>query len=104
MPVTTFSAENDIICARGKTFDLSHANQIFRSIIAANAERYIKMKKSRAEKSIMIRLVAYELKMKNMRFIRPSKHGWKVLSDKEINLKVCTQDKQWSSNKKSAHQ
>ena len=86
--ITTIPAENDIVCGRGKGFDLLPANQIFRSIISENAERYSGFRRSRTEKSILIRLIAHQLKMDNMRFVKRTKQGWKALPDHEVNLKV----------------
>ena len=86
--ITTIPAENDIVCGRGKGFDLLPGNQTFRRIIAENAARYSGFRKSRTEKSILIRLIAHQLKMDNMRFVRRTKQGWKTLLEHEVNLKV----------------
>ena len=86
--IANIPAENDIVCGRGKGFDLLPANQIFRNIIAENAAPYSGFRKSRTEKSILIRLIAHQLKMDNMRFVRRTKQGWKALLEHEVNLKV----------------
>lgn len=93
---TTTPAENDIVCGRGKGFDLLPANQTFRRIIAENAARYSGFRKSRTEKSILIRLIAHQLKMDNMRFVRRTKHGWKALLEHEVNLKVRSERNEWA--------
>ena len=94
IPNDTIPSENDIVCGRGKGFDLFPANQIFRSIIADNAARYHSFQKCRTEKSILIHRIAHQLKMDNMRFVKRTKNGWKALPENEVNLKVRSQPDQ----------
>ena len=90
IPIITIPTENDILCGRGKGYDGCRANQIFRSTIADNAARYSGFQKNRTQKSILIHLIAHQLKMNNMRFVKRTNHGWKTLQEKEVNLKVRT--------------
>ncbi len=80
--------DNDIVCGRGKGFENLVANQTFRRIIDENASWYASRRKNRTEKSILIRLIAHQLKEKGMRFIKRAQNGWKSLDEKEVFLKV----------------
>lgn len=85
---TIVVTDRDIVCGRGKGFENLVANQTFRRIIDENASLYSSRRKNRTEKSILIRLIAHQLKEKGMRFVKRTQNGWKSLDEKKVFLKV----------------
>ena len=79
----------DIVCGRGKGYDNFPGNIEFRRIIKEHAAAYSATQITRTEKSIIIRIIAKELLLNNIRFLKwKSDQGWVVLSDYQVNLKV----------------
>ena len=79
----------DIVCGRGKGYDNFPGNIEFRRIVKEHAATYTAKRTTRTEKSIIIRIIAKELLVHNIRFLKcKGDQGWVVLSDYEVNLKV----------------
>jgi hypothetical protein len=79
----------DIVCGRGKGYDDFPGNVEFRRIIKEHAAAYSAKRTTRTEKSIIIRIIAKELLLHNIRFLKcKGDQGWVVLSEYEVNLKV----------------
>ena len=79
----------DIVCSRGKGYDDFPGNVEFRRIINEHAAAYSAKRTTRTDKSIIIRIIAKELLLHNIRFLKcKGDKGWVVLSEYEVNLKV----------------
>mmetsp|Transcript_13924 Transcript_13924/g.23129 ORF Transcript_13924/g.23129 Transcript_13924/m.23129 type:complete len:278 (-) Transcript_13924:85-918(-) len=85
----TFSDE-DVVCGRGKGFELFPGNTKFRLIIKENADMYSRQKTSRTAKSQLIKVIFGQLETHDMRFVKrcTKQGGWKVLGENEIRLKI----------------
>ena len=80
--------DNDIVCGRGRGFEIFPGNQTFRRIIYENATSYVGHLENRSEKSILIKLIASKISENNMRFVKRAKLGWSLLGENEVKLKV----------------
>lgn len=79
---------NDIVCGRGRGFEIFPGNQTFRRIIYENATSYAGHLENRSEKSILIKLIASKISENNMRFVKRAKRGWSLLGENEVKLKI----------------
>lgn len=82
--------DNDVVCGRGRGYDMLAGNRAFRRLIKEHASIYSNsISTSRKRKSLITKTIREQLANENMRFLKKNRDGiWHEMGEKEIKLKI----------------
>ena len=82
--------ESDVICGRGRRYDMLEGNRAFRRLIKKHATSYSNsISTSRKRKALIVKVIREQLSHRNVRFLKQNRDGTlHEMGDKEIKVKI----------------